>query len=82
MFGRIPHGMEQGVPATRIVFQPKQYMWFKLPKKIYRRLTRAQFIDKVHAELKEFFTTEQLKNSFLVRGYNISTTFQEDIWSL
>src|SRR4051812_1881476 len=42
------HGMEQGVPATRIVFQPKEHMWFKLPKKIFKRLSKAEFIEKVH----------------------------------
>jgi len=76
------HGVEQGVPVTRIVFQPKQYMWFELPQKIYRGLTREQLIDKVHSELSEFFKTEHFKKSFLARGYNISTNFQEDIWSL
>ncbi|MBE7169014.1 MAG: hypothetical protein INR73_00395 [Williamsia sp.] len=76
------HGIEQGVPVTRIVFQPKQYMWFKLPTKKYGGLTRQQLVEKIHSELKEFFTTEQFKKSFLARGYNISTNFQEDIWSL
>jgi hypothetical protein len=76
------HGVEKGVPFTRIVFQPKQYMWFELPKKRYGAQTRRQLIDKVHSELKDFFTTELFKKSFLARGYNISTNFQEDIWSL
>lgn len=76
------HSVERGVPVTRIVFQPKQYMWFELPTKKYGMLTKEQLIDKVHFELKDFFTTEQFKKSFLARRYNISTNFQEDIWSL
>lgn len=76
------HGMEQGVPTTRIVFQPKQYMWFELPKKEYGSLPKQQLIDRVHTELIAFFKTEQFKKSFLARGYHISTNYQEDIWSL
>jgi hypothetical protein len=76
------HGTEQGVPVTRIVFQPKEYMWFELPRKKYGGLNRQQLVDKVHSELKEFFTTEQFKKSFLAHGYNISTNYQKDIWSL
>jgi hypothetical protein len=76
------HGVEQGIPVTRIVFQPKQYMWFELPKKNYGRLAKPQLIDKIHSELQEFFNTDVFKKSFLALGYNISTNFQEDIWSL
>ena len=76
------HSVEQGAPVTRIVFQPKQYMWFELPKKQYGTLTREQLIDKVHSELIAFFKTEHFKKSFLARGYNISTNYREDIWSL
>ena len=76
------HGIENGVPVSRVVFQPSQYMWFELPEKEYGGLDRDQLIVKVHAELKQFFATEQFKKSFLARGYNISTNFQEDIWSL
>ncbi|HEU4861043.1 MAG TPA: hypothetical protein VFT15_14450 [Chitinophagaceae bacterium] len=76
------HEVEEGVPISRIVFQPRQYMWFELPEKEYGGLTRDQLINKVHSELKQFFTTQQFKRSFLARGYNISTNFQEDVWSL
>ena len=76
------HGIEEGVPVSRIVFQPQQHTWFELPDDKYGTLTREQLIDRVHSELREFFTTEQFKKSFLARGYNISTNFEEDIWSL
>jgi hypothetical protein len=74
-------GVEHGITSTRIVFQPKEHMWFELPKK-YRVLTKSRLIEQIHSELREFFTTEHFKKSFLARGYNISTNFQEDIWSL
>jgi hypothetical protein len=76
------HGKEQGIEATRIVFKPKQYMWIKLPRKIYKRLDNEQFINQVHAELRALFSTEQFKNSFLAQAYTISTNFEKDIWPL
>ncbi|MBB1285012.1 hypothetical protein HRH25_11570 [Flavisolibacter sp. BT320] len=76
------HGVENGIPVSRIVFQPKQFTWFSLPEDRYGGLNKEQLIDKVHAELYDFFTTERFRNSFLARGYHISTNFKEDIWSL
>jgi hypothetical protein len=75
-------GVEEGVPVARIVFQPKEYMWFELPTKKYGGLKRKQLIEKIHSELQEFFKTDQFKKSFLALGYKISTNFQRDIWSI
>ena len=74
-------GIEQGTPTKRIVFQPGQYMWFKLPTKKYGGKLKNQLIAIIHSELKEFFDEDVFKQSFLARGYRISTTFQKDIWS-
>ena len=76
------HDIEQGVPISKIVFQPKQYPWFELTMEKYVGLSRQEFIQAIHSELREFFKTEQFKRSFLARGFTISTNFEEDLWTI
>lgn len=52
---------------TRIVFKPSN-MYFQLPNKEYKKLSRDQLLNKLAVQLKTFTNTEKFKTSFLSKS--------------
>jgi len=65
----------------RIEFMPSN-KYFKLPKGEYKKLDRTQINEKLTSQLKDFFSTEVFKTSFMANANAITTTYDgETIWS-
>lgn len=66
---------------TNIVFEPSD-MYFQLPKNEYENLDRAQVLDKIKSQLKDFTKTQKFKASFFAQAKSIKTSFDDDeIWT-
>jgi hypothetical protein len=74
------HTIEDGVPASLIVFQPASHRFYALPKERYGNFSLHELRDKVVHELKEFTRNSRFKDSFLTKAYYISTNFTGEIW--
>jgi hypothetical protein len=75
------HTVEQGVPTSRIDFKPSQHMFFALSNDEYENSLPQQVQERILKELKQFLNTDIFKSSFLSKGYIITTSFADEIWS-
>lgn len=53
--------------VTKIEFEP-QSMYFRLPKKYYKYLSREQLLNKITDDLVDFTTTQTFSDSFFTKG--------------
>ena len=65
---------------TKIEFEPKE-MYFSLPQNEYRGLKRKEVLDMLTSQLKEFFTTETFRKSFLHEA-NFIKNWEGEVWPL
>lgn len=70
---------EDHCEIRQIDFEPAP-MFFALPERFYTALPMDKVRDKVLHELVVFTQTQVFNDSFLSKGFSITTSFSEDIW--